>query len=363
MAKKGKQDSQEVFINLMNELDSGKLKPVYFLCGEEQFFTDQIQDKILSLVPPESKDFNYDLLYGQDVDPSKILDIARSYPMMGERRYLFVREFFQSLDKTFVPEGEEADADVGRAGLDAFIPYFEKPADFTVLVIHDFKKPNKNSRFYKALAASEKCGYYEFDSPAEHQIVQWITQWTQTKHNKQIDPKGAEILYQISGTNLHKLSTELDKICTFNKTAESISVKDVRSVVGFSREFSAFELQEALFQRDSKKTMFIAEQMLQNGSSDAGEIIRTIALLHNSFINMWQYKRLASRNLSNDQIAKLMSVNPYRLRFISRDAANFKNEEIPLVFETLLDADRAIKGYSKLDSKAIFVMMLKRIIA
>lgn len=363
MAKKGKQDSQEVFINLMKELDSGKLKPVYFLCGDEQFFTDQIQDKILSLVPPESKDFNYDLVYGQDVDPSKILDIARSYPMMGERRYLFVREFFQSLDKTFVPEGEEADQDAGRAGLDSFIPYFEKPADFTVLVIHDFKKPNKNSRFYKALAASDLCGYYEFDSPADHQIVQWITQWTQTKHNKQIDPKGAEILYQISGTNLHKLSTELDKICTFNKTAESISVKDVRSVVGFSREFSAFELQEALFQRDSKKTMFIAEQMLQNGSSDAGEIIRTIALLHNSFINMWQYKRLASRNLSNDQIAKLMSVNPYRLRFISRDAANFKNEEIPLVFETLLDADRAIKGYSKLDSKAIFVMMLKRIIA
>ncbi len=361
MAKRIKTDSQQLFINLIKDIGDGKILPVYFLCGDEQFFTDQIQDKLTGLVPPESRDFNFDLLYGQDVDPAKILDVARSYPMMGDKRLVIVREFFQSTNKNINPDEEQQENSGGS--LDSFIPYFERPSKETVLVMHDFKKPNKNTRFYKALLNSQECGYFEFDSPPEHSIVEWISDWVRTKHNKEIERPAAEMLYQIVGTNLHKLSTELEKLATFHKSAEQISVKDVKSVVGFSREYTAFDLQNALFARNARKTMFIAEQILQSADNETGEILRIIALLHSSFTNIWQYNRLAKKNLSPSDIDAQMKVGNYRLKMIARDATSFRMDELPLVFEALLDADRSIKGFSKLDSKAIFVMMLKRILA
>ncbi len=362
MAARTKIDPHQQFMNLMNSIGSGKLLPVYFFCGEEQFFTDKLQDKLMELIPPESRDFNLDLLYGQDTTPARILDVARSYPMMGDKRLVIVREFFQSTEKQQVPDDKEKD-DQPAGGLDLFESYFANPPGSTILVMHDFKKPNKNSRFYKALAKQEHCGYFEFDSPQEQTIADWVQSWVKTAHKKEIERRAAELLYQIVGTNLHKLSTELEKIATFHKGTEEISVKDVKSVVGFSREYSTFDLQRALFDKDARKTMFIAEQILRNTDSETGEILKAVAILHSSFVNIWQYKRLAKKNLSFEEINAEMKVGSYRLKMIARDARNFRMEELPLAFEALLDADRAVKGFSKLDSKAIFVMMLKRILA
>lgn len=332
---------------------------MYFLCGEEQFFTDQIQEMLLKRVPPESKDFNFDMLYGQDVTPSDILGMARSYPMMAEQRFLFIREFFQCTEASVGPDGE---SDGIRSTLEAFVSYFENPAPFTVLVMHDFKKPNKNSRFYKALNKSDACGYFQFDSIPEYNVTDWIRSWTESRYKRQIDARAAEVLYQIVGTNLHKLSTELEKIHHFRKAEDAITLEDVKSVVGFSREFTAFELQSAVFERNTKKAMFIAEQMLQQGNTGPGDLIPLIALFYGSFSRVWQYKRLVARQLSPEQISRQMGMSSFRVRMTAKDAQRYQMQELPGVFEALLDADRAVKGFSKLDASAILVMLLKRLI-
>lgn len=359
MAKQNKQSSQDLFTALSRQIKSEKLLPVYFLCGEEQFFTDQLQEQLLGKVPAESKDFNFDMLYGQDVTPSDILGMARSYPMMAERRYVFVREFFQCTEAAIGEDGEEQS---GRSSLEAFIPYFENPAPFTVLVMHDFKKPNKNSRFYKALNKSEYCGFFQFDAIPEYKVTDWIRSWTETRYKRPIDTRAAEVLYQIVGTNLHKLSTELEKIHHFRKAQDTITLEDVKSVVGFSREFTVFELQSAVFERNTKKAMFIAEQMLQQGNTGPGDLIPLIALFHASFWRVWQYKRLVAKQLAPEQISKQMGMSSFRMRMTSKDAQRYQMHELPGVFEALLDADRAVKGYSKLDASAILVMLLKRLI-
>ena len=313
----------------------------------------------MAQVPEESKDFNFDMLYGQDVTPSDIIGMARSYPMMAERRFLFVREFFQCTD---APVGEDGEAGAGRSSLEAFVSYFEQPAPFTVLVMHDFKKPNKNSRFYKALNKSDDCGYFQFDAIPEYNVAEWIRSWTQTRYKRPIDSRAAEVLYQIVGTNLHKLSTELEKIHHFRKAEDAITLEDVKSVAGFTREFTAFELQSAVFERNTQKAMFIAEQMLQQGNTGPGDLIPLIALFYGSFSRVWQYKRLVARQLSPDQISKQMGMSSFRVRMTGKDAQRYAMHELPAAFEALLDADRAVKGFSKLDASAILVLLLKRLI-
>ncbi|MCH8567515.1 MAG: DNA polymerase III subunit delta [Balneolales bacterium] len=367
MAKKSKPDPFAQFQQAMQHLDSGNLKSVYFICGDEQFFIDQIQEKILSLIPEESKSFNFDMLYGNDVDTAKILDISRSYPMMVEKRFVLVREFFQSIEKKVRSVTEVSDYDteeIGASALEPYIPYFKNPVPSTVLVLTDSKKPNKKLRFYKAMAESNKCIYLEFDSPAESQIPGILQSWLKLTHNKELEPRAAIILLQIVGNSLHKLTGELSKICTFDRSKNAITEQDVKKLAGFSREYSAFELQSAIFAKDIKRTMFIAERILQGTTADTGEVIRMIALLQSSFSNIWQYKRLQSKRLPEAELSRQMNIrSSFRLKMIARDSSRFSEAEMPRVFEALYDADRAIKGFSKLDTKAIFVMMLQRIIA
>lgn len=345
--------SQKIYQQLMERIQAGKLKPVTFLCGPEQFFTDRIQEAVLEKVPPEARDFNLDLVYGQDADISRILDMARSYPMMSDKRYVIVREFYNSIrDQT----GKE-----NSSLLEQMIPYFEKPSDHTVLIIHDTKKPPKNSRFYKAMDASDKVGFYEFDLIDGPEVTSWILDWTRIQHKRKMQPEAAEVLYQITGGSLHQLSTELEKICTFNKTDEPVSVKDVKSVTGFSRQYTVIELKDAVVSRNLQQAVHIAEQILRASSSDTGEIIRTVAFMYTVFANIWQYQRMEKKGLTPQQMAGQLG-GPFRVKMISRDARNFRPAELPAVFEALLDTDKAIKGYSKLDVEAIFIMMLRRII-
>jgi DNA polymerase-3 subunit delta len=88
-----KKTSIELYKEVLSELKSGQRKPIYYFCGEEEFFLDRLQETVESLLPPEHKDFNFDLLYARDTNPEKVLGIIRSYPMMAEQRVVVVRDF------------------------------------------------------------------------------------------------------------------------------------------------------------------------------------------------------------------------------------------------------------------------------
>lgn len=349
-----KSDSQHVYQQLIKEISAGKLLPVYFICGEEQFFTDRVQEAFLAQIPSEVRDFNFDMLYGQDIDISKILNVAKSYPMMADRRFVLVREFFNSI------KGLDGKEDLSL--LEPLMAYIKQPLDSTILILYDVKKPSKTTRFYKVFDGNDKAGFFEFDHIDGSQIPDWIISWTKTEYKRTISLDAAEVLYQITGTSLHQLSTELEKICTFKKTDEPITKEDVKSVVGFSRQYTAIELKEAVVSRNLSKSIHIAEQLLQTATSDTGEVIRTIALLYSVFSKIWEYQRLSQKGTPKAQLDKHFG-GSYRTNFVANDAKRFHPNEIPAIFETLLDADRAIKGFSKLDIEAIFIMMLRRIIA
>jgi len=351
MAKK---TSIEVFNQVLKELRSGKVRPVYFFSGDEDFFLDQLQEAALALVPKEQRDFNYDLLYGQEVSVENVLGIARSYPMMAERRLLIVRDFF-SLDQ----------ASSGESGgsIDEFIPYVQQPNPSTLLVLISNKKPNGNSRFGKALKKEKSVGLYNFKSVPDYRLPDWIIEWTKSRHNKTMKPEAAQILAQYVGNNLLLLSTEIDKLCTFKDTSTSIETADIKNVIGLYREYSAFELEEAIFSRDIDKSLFIAEQMLQLSKANTGEIIRTVGFFYNLFSTVWQIHSLGNSGRNKAQIQEDLGIrNSWYFNKLWREASQYRLNEMPRIFEALLDADRAIKGFSKMDPASIFALMIRRII-
>ena len=62
------------------------------------------------------------------------------------------------------------------------------------------------------------------------------------------------------------------------------------------------------------------------------------------------------------QVQSQMGMNAWYFDRLWKDAANFRNADMPRVFEALLDADKSIKGFSTLDSTSILFLLVKRLI-
>ncbi|MDR9416274.1 MAG: DNA polymerase III subunit delta [Gracilimonas sp.] len=351
-----KQNSNQIYQKVLGELNSGNHKPIYYLYGEEEFYLDRLLDLFSNVIPPEQKDFNFDLLYGQEVTPAQALSIARSFPMMAERRVLIIRNFLQ-LNKGGGDDGS------ARGHINDFINYIENPNPTTLLVCFDEKKPPGNTNVGKTFKKNKNVGFHEFERMPDYLIPDWVIDWVRSHHSKNIEPAAAQLLAQFVGNNLQLLSTEIDKVCTFVDTSNTVSEADVKKIIGSYREYGAIELKDAIISRNMEQALFISEQMLQHSKSDTGELIRTVGFFNSVFVNVWQILRLSEKGFAKSQVQSELGIsNNWYFNKLWDDASNFRYAEMPRIFEALLDADRAIKGFSTLDSTSILFFLVKRII-
>lgn len=78
---------------IIKEIQSRKFSPVYFLCGEEVYFIDNITNLLINNVLTETeKDFNMTILYGRDSNTATILDACVRYPFMAEYNLVIIKE-------------------------------------------------------------------------------------------------------------------------------------------------------------------------------------------------------------------------------------------------------------------------------
>ena len=79
--------------NILREIQSNKVFPVYLLCGEESFLVEGTLKQMLDhLLTPETRDFNLSFLEGADVTTQEILSQVDTYPVMSEWRVVVVRD-------------------------------------------------------------------------------------------------------------------------------------------------------------------------------------------------------------------------------------------------------------------------------
>lgn len=348
-------NSLDTFRELYREIKQGYFsKPVYYFYGEEIFLIDLIQDEIEKMIPPGEKDFNFDLVYAGETVPAAVLNIAGSYPMMAEKRMVIVRDFMK-FDE--LSEGSKTSE---------FIEYIKKPNPFTILCLIDPKFPDKRGKLGKLLSdkkASDHYGVYHFPSVPDQNLPGWISDWTEYRYKMKINPLAAQLLAHLAGPDLKLVSTEIEKLCTFVDSKEEIREEHVKKITESYREYNIVELKDAVIERDLDKSLMIAEQMLLKSNNSTGELFKTVGFFYSVFGNIWQICRLTDKGLNKSQIQD--AVGEKRSFVFNRmysEASGFRLNEMPNIFEALLDADRALKGFSTLDTPTIFLLLIKRIV-
>lgn len=313
--------------------------PVYFFYGDEDFLIEECVDAIVdAAVDPGMKEFNFDVLQGSDVDAKKVLGIASSYPMMAERRVVIVKEF----ERTVKKESE-----------DLYAAYFDNPSPTTVLVLIA-SNPDFRRRPYAALKKSALCG--DFRPLYDTETIAWIES-RMKKLKRGIDPRAVALLHSLVGNSLRELANEIEKTLIAVGETAVISAADIERVVGVSREYTPFELANAVGEKKIVKALDIAEHLVNAGEN----AVSIIAILAAHFVKLFKLQDAVRRKKPESELAQIAGVHPFFVRAYLQHLRNFTPDEIEDAFLILSEADLAAK--SSADPKLILTTSITEIIS
>lgn len=253
--------------SILSDLSEGKFAPLYILMGEESYFIDKITDFIAqNALREEERDFNQTVCFGSDVSAAAVADMARRYPMMAERQVVIVKEA-QNIKQW-----------------DQLEQYFEKPQPTTVLVIA-YKNGTIDGR-KKILTKAQNAGAVIFESKKlyERDLPVFIVDYLK-RHQATIDHKSCQMIAEHIGSDLSRLTSELDKVClSMPEGSRHITPEVVEEQIGVSKEFNGFEFRSAIANRDILKANQILKYFDSNPKS--GGPFMLIPLLFNFFQNL-----------------------------------------------------------------------------
>lgn len=333
------------YTDILTDLKRKIYKPVYFFHGEEPYFIDKLTHFIEENVLDESeKEFNQTVLYGRDVDLATIIGAAKRFPMMSEYQVVIVKEaqnlkeLNRSADDGDAQEESSKSVSKTTAKGNALTHYLEQPQTSTILVFaFKYKTLDKRSAIYKALQKSAVI--FESKTLYESKIPDWINSYLKEKNYK-ISPKASAILTDFLGTDLSKISNEIDKLLISIPEGTEITPEHIQENIGISKDFNVFELQDALAKKDILKANRIVNYFAANPKDNP--LVLTLGALYSYFTKILNYHFINDKSKMN--VARVLGVNPYFVDGYQNAARNYSTAKLKSIFAALREYDLKSKG-------------------
>lgn len=307
---------------IVSDVKAGNIKPIYFLFGEEPYYIDRISEYIeKNVLTEEERGFNQMVLYGKDVSIDDIVSNAKRYPMMAQYQVVVVKEA-QHLSRT----------------IEQLVNYVKNPQNTTVLVIcYKYKKLDKRKNLYKEI---KKQGVvFESKKLYENQVSDWLRK-VLSSSGYSISHKAAILLVDYLGTDLSKISNELEKLKLALPKNTEITPVHIEEHIGISKDYNNFELKKAIGERNVLKATRIINYFAQNPKDNP--FILTITLLNSFFTQLLQYHGL--KDHSPKSVASALRINPYFVGEFQTAAKNYPMRKVSQIISHLREMDLKGKG-------------------
>lgn len=308
--------------DILRDLKAKKVAPVYYLMGDEDYFIDKLSDAIVEAVlTDDEKDFNLDILYGAEAEMDKVIELAHAYPMMAEKRVVLVRE---------------AQAMRSIEGLETYLAHLTP----TTVLIFCHKHGKLDTRKAAAKAIQQVGVIYESKRLYDNQVASFISQYLY-KHNVDVEPQAIQMLASHVGSDLSRLTTEMDKLLLALNGGRVVGASLVEEQTGVSKDFNDFELQSALAQRN----IFRANQIVKyyQGNPRSFFITRTLTNLFTFFSDVMLAFYAPEKNDAG--IAAWLGKPEWKIRMdIGPARRNYSGVKVMQILSEIRKTDAQSKG-------------------
>ncbi|MBU0473152.1 MAG: DNA polymerase III subunit delta [Bacteroidetes bacterium] len=322
----------ESIYNIPKFLKDDSLLPIYFLYGEDSFTINNALKSIENKIAPLVKaDFDKESIsLSKDNSVSQFIDLAYSFPFGDGKKLITVKNFETISDKK------------------SFANYVKDPSDFTYLLVTQYSKSAPlNQEPYKSLFAKK----YIFE--AREMKLTELSEWMfkKAKIEKLILSKAAgELLLEMVGGNKAILEMQLRKIAIYSNPDEEITPDIIQKLAEATKEYSIFDLQNALGSGNKAKAIEYAFNLLSNQI----EMVFIISMLTKFITNLAQILGISN----NSEGIKAIGNSYY---FLKNNTFLLNEQRLVNAAKALLEADIRLKTTS-IDNKTNLSILIAEIL-
>lgn len=325
-------------LEVNKDLKKNNILPIYYLCGEDSYNIDIVLTNIQKKSAPFiTSDFDKETIYGENKSFIEVIDYAQAFPFGSEKKLIIFKQAEKPKDKK------------------ELIRYAESPAEFTILIcVHEGIISNPESEPYNTLL---KNGYlFEAKELKGKYLIDWLISDVESK-GKKISDENARLMIDMVGESKQLLELQLDKIFLFLGDNNEITIEVINSLSTKLKEYSIFDLQNAIGKKNKELALKYAYNLLEKGN----DLVMIIAMLTKYFTGLARVSELISTNVNEYQAARIVGTHPYFYKDYIEARRRYPDKTIIEAFRALLKADLANKT-TQTDQKTIAAVLIAEII-
>jgi len=294
---------------------------VYLIAGDESFLRDKAIEKIKRDL---SKKTSHLVFYSNDKEIKEALDACRSMDMLADNLLVIFKGFenISSQDKSILNK------------------YIQNPNPNACLAIEASTRYLKGKPPYDKLPKFKviECNrHYLWDNPARIRYLNgWINRLVKEK-DKAIESQAIESLIAKSGNNLKNISDAIEKLSLYVGEEKVIDLRHVQELIGFDAEYTAYNLIDEIFKKNTKESLRIASKVL----SKKEDYFKLIGFISFQLTRIYKAKNLLLNKIPRQEILNQLRIKNWQADKFMRQAETFNtrtvNEAIDLLAQTDLN--------------------------
>lgn len=307
-------------------------KMIFVIYGEERILMQRKLEALRNEYQCHEDTMNYSVYRADENEMESVYEDLVTPSFFSDKKMVVLKNPYFLTTKKEKKENND---------LDIFNRCLELEVEHSILVIyHDTHNFDERKKVVKNLR--KKAKFFEIETLNHYTLSDTIRK-TIKRREASIDEEALSLLLSRIGTNLTAAIMEVDKLCLFTS---HIKLEDVNMLVTKPLEENVFDLTSAILNKEHKRIFSIYRDLMVLNE----EPIKLIILLANQMRLLYQVKVLDRKGYTDKEIAKMLAVNPYRLRYIRQEGKDFDSNDLLASLHTLSTLDIDIKT-GKVDKK------------
>ena len=307
---------------LRAQIRTRSFHPLYYFYGEEDFLIER-ESRALAQAALSGGDasFNMHVFWAGESTAEEIISAANAFPFLSERRIVIVHD----ADRLLLSNTAAA--------------YIQNPAPDTVLILTAAALPKSAKRRASGAPKKDKTDLVAYMKSPQNACGADVTvEFKRLRTNEMATWIAAE--FSKLGKAIAPATVE--KIHLAFPDATEVNEDDIFALLGTSKQYSVFQLADAVFSRNLAKAMAILSVMM---TSQTPTLI--VFQLAKQFTLLWQVRSLPeSKGRSTDELARSVGLAfGWQMDELKKFQGNYRYPaEYERLFEYLLAADVELKS-------------------
>ena len=305
--------------NIQEDIKTGDFKCVYLLYGEEGYLKQQYGQKLLEALVPQEDTMNTAFYEGKNINVKEIIDLAETMPFFAERRVIVLQN-----------------TGVFKNKCDELADYISDGLPNYLCMIFVEEEVDKRGRMFKAVKKDGRIGEFSV------QDIKTLTKWVlgrMGREKKKITQQDMELFLTMTGTDMSRIATELEKLLSYTFGREIITREDILAVCSAQITNKIFEMVRAVTDKQQEKALQLYYDLLALKEPP----MRILFLIVRQFNQLLQTKEMLADGLGQSEIGSKLGLPPFAVKNTIHCARRYSAEELRKAVEDCMEYEEAVK--------------------